>query len=109
MVQFGPSDYSQSMGIARGSNPDQVREAEKYVVETAHKRGIPARAEIRDADGARHYVEMGIRHFCVGWDVRVLHDWLTDNGKRMRDILADSGAVVPEPVEALAGKPQTGY
>jgi 4-hydroxy-2-oxoheptanedioate aldolase len=109
MVQFGPSDYSQSMGIARGSGGDQVREAERYVIDTAHKKGIPARAEIRDAGGARHYVEMGIRHFCVGWDVRVLHDWLTDNGKAMRDILADSGAVVPEPVGALAGKPQTGY
>src|SRR6185295_10598506 len=26
MVQFGPSDYSQSMGITRGSGGDQVRE-----------------------------------------------------------------------------------
>src|SRR5436305_7498040 len=51
MVQFGPSDYSMSIGMPRGHGSDQVREAERYTIETAHKRGIPARAEIRDAAG----------------------------------------------------------
>ena len=22
-----------------------------------------------------------MQHFCVGWDVRVLHDWFTEEGK----------------------------
>src|SRR5580765_3305757 len=59
MVQFGPSDYSMSIGMPRGRGSDQVREAEKYVVETSQRRGIPARAEIRDAGGAEHYLNMG--------------------------------------------------
>ena len=110
MVQFGPSDYSMSIGMPRQANNDRVREAERYVIETAHKRGIPARAEIRDAEGAARYLEMGVRHFCVGWDVRVLHDWLTDNGQRMREILKDAGAgTAAQPVAAGAARPQTGY
>src|ERR671932_1179154 len=48
MVQFGPSDYSTSIGMPGQSAHERVREAEKYVIETAHKRGMPARAEIRD-------------------------------------------------------------
>ncbi|HYW86928.1 MAG TPA: aldolase/citrate lyase family protein [Chloroflexota bacterium] len=109
MVQFGPSDYSMSIGMPRGHGSDRVREAEHYVIETAHKRGIPARAEIRDAGGAEHYLEMDVRHFCVGWDVRILHDWLTDNGKRMREVLASGGVAVGQADGALAGRPQTGY
>lgn len=99
MVQFGPSDYSMSLGLSRQTAQDQVREAETYVIETAHRMGIPARAEIRDAGGAQRYLEMGVKHFCVGWDVRVWHDWLTENGKAMRDLLSATGA--PQP--AVAG------
>jgi 4-hydroxy-2-oxoheptanedioate aldolase len=108
MVQFGPSDYAMSLGMPGQGSHERVREAEKYVVETSQRRGIPARAEIRDASGAQPYLDMGVRHFCVGWDVRVLHDWLTDNGQRMRDILAAGvGVGVAEPVGAA--RPQTGY
>jgi 2-keto-3-deoxy-L-rhamnonate aldolase RhmA len=110
MVQFGPSDYSMSLGIPGQGSHERVREAEKYVIETAHKRGIPARAEIRDAAGAARFLEMGVQHFCVGWDVRVLHDWFTDQGKAMHDLLnaAGNGQVVATPVGAGSSR-QTGY
>ena len=64
--------------------------------------GIPARAEIGDAGGARRYVEMGVQHFCVGWDVRVLHDWFTTQGKAMRDVLSGAGV----PVAASTNGPE---
>ncbi len=31
---------------------------------------------------------MGVRHFCMGWDMSILHDWFTETGKAMRDVLA---------------------
>lgn len=97
MVQFGPSDYSMSIGTPGGGR-EKVAEAERYTIETAHRLGIPARAEIRDASGARRFVEMGVKHFCVGWDVRVLHDWFTEQGQAMRDILANGvGAKSEQP------------
>jgi 2-keto-3-deoxy-L-rhamnonate aldolase RhmA len=110
MVQFGPSDYSMSIGIPGQGSHDKVREAEKYVIETAHKRGVPARAEIRDAGGAARFLEMGVEHFCVGWDVRVLHDWFTEQGKAMHDVLssASRGELAPTPVGAGSAR-QTGY
>src|ERR1700704_1018982 len=37
MVQFGPSDYSMSIGMPRQAGSDRVREAERYVIDTAHK------------------------------------------------------------------------
>lgn len=106
MVQFGPSDYSMSLGLSRATAQEQIREAETYVIETSHKLGIPARVEIRDASGAERYLEMGVKHFCVGWDVRVWHDWLTENGKAMRDLLAEAGA---QPVGAAAGRGESGH
>jgi 4-hydroxy-2-oxoheptanedioate aldolase len=110
MVQFGPSDYSMSLGMPGQAAHERVREAEKYVIETAHKRGIPARAEIRDAGGAERYLQMGVRHFCVGWDVRILHDWFTSQGKAMRELLGSAG--LPQLATAADGagnRPQSGY
>src|SRR3977135_3099093 len=99
MVQFGPSDYSMSIGIPGQGSNERVREAEKYVIETAHKRGIHAPAEIRDAAGAARFLEMGVQHFCVGWDVRVLHDWFTEQGKAMHDILSSGVGAPAEPTK----------
>ena len=109
MVQFGPSDYSMSLGIPGQGAHERVREAGKFTIETAQRRGIPARAEIRDASGAERYLEMGVRHFCVGWDVRILHDWFTDQGKAMQLLLAGDkdGQVVATP-EASA-RARSGY
>ena len=108
MVQFGPSDYSMSIGIPGQGSHERVREAEKFVIETAHKRGIPARAEIRDAAGAGRFLEMGVKHFCVGWDVRVLHDWFTEQGKAMQSLLSGAGnGQLTAPPSAIAR--QTGY
>jgi 4-hydroxy-2-oxoheptanedioate aldolase len=108
MVQFGPSDFSMSIGMPGQGSHERVREAEKYVVETSQRRGIPARAEIRDASAAQRYLEMGIRHFCVGWDVRILHDWFTDQGKMMQSLLsgATNGQVAAAPTSSAA---RTGY
>jgi 4-hydroxy-2-oxoheptanedioate aldolase len=30
---------------------------------------------------------MGVKHFCIGWDVRILHDWWQVNGDGMRAML----------------------
>jgi 2-keto-3-deoxy-L-rhamnonate aldolase RhmA len=90
MVQFGPSDYAMSVGLPGQGSHERVREAEQYVIDTAERRGIPARAEIRDAAAAQRYLEMGVRHFCVGWDVRILHDWFVTQGKAMHELLAGS-------------------
>jgi 2-keto-3-deoxy-L-rhamnonate aldolase RhmA len=84
MVQFGPADYAMSMGLSRLEEAEQIREAEEHVIATALRHGVAPRAEIADARGAEYYLNLGVRHFCVGHDVGILHNWFSDQGARMR-------------------------
>ena len=87
MVQFGPADYSMSLGLIGEFNHPRVREAEKYVIETALRMGIAPRAEISHPDECARYFEMGVKHFCIGTDVSVLFNWFRDCGKSMNQLL----------------------
>ena len=87
MVQFGPADYSMSIGLAGQRSHPKVREAERYVIETALKKGIAPRAEISEPAEAARYLEMGVKHFCIGTDVSILFNWFRDNGKAMNSVL----------------------
>src|SRR5215831_7333400 len=87
MVQFGPADYAMSIGLAGQWDHPRVKEAERYVIETALKKGIAPRAEIGRPEDAKKYLDMGVKHFCIGWDVSILFNWFTANGKAMRELL----------------------
>ncbi len=87
MVQFGPADYSMSLGIPGQFDHPRVREAERYVIETALKMGIAPRAEISRPAEAGKYLEMGVKHFCIGTDMCILFDWFKANGADMRKLL----------------------
>lgn len=87
MVQFGPADYSMSLGLAGQWNHPQVQEAERYVIATALKLDIAPRVEIGHPDEARKYLDLGVKHFCIGWDVGILFNWFRENGKAMRTLL----------------------
>ena len=87
MVQFGPADYSMSLGLTGQWNHPKIREAEKYVIETALKMGVAPRAEFSHPDECRRYLDMGVKHFCIGTDVNILFNWFRDNGKGMNDLL----------------------
>ena len=87
MVQFGASDFSMSIGkTAQYSHPD-VLAAETKTIQTALKKGLHPRVELRDPSQAQRYLEMGVKHFCIGWDVRILADWWDTKGAEMRKLL----------------------
>lgn len=88
MVQFGPADYSMSIGLAGQRGHPAVREAEQFVIETCLRKGIAPRAEIGNPADAERYLNMGVRHFCIGTDVSILYAWFRDNGARMREMLS---------------------
>lgn len=87
MVQFGPGDYSMSIGHPGQFDHPDVMKAEQRVIETALKVGVAPRAEIYSPEQAGKYLEMGVRHFCIGLDVFLLRDWFTANGRAMREVL----------------------
>ena len=42
MVQFGPADYSMSIGLPGQFKHPKVKEAERYVIETVAQAGSPS-------------------------------------------------------------------
>ena len=92
MVQFGSSDYSMSLGVTGQRGHPDVTRAERKTIETALKKGLHPRVELADINQAAPYIEMGVKHFCIGWDVRILHDWWRVNGEGMRAMLESPGA-----------------
>ena len=87
MVQFGPADYSMSIGLPGQWNHPRVIEAERHVIKTALRLGIAPRAEISHPNEAKVYLDQGVHHFCMGWDVSVLFDYFKTEGGALRDLL----------------------
>ena len=87
MVQWGPSDYSMSVGKAGQGGSPEIKAVEKRVIETCLAAGVPPRAEIGGADGAKYYLDLGVRHFCIGTDVSILFNWWKTNGDDLRKAL----------------------
>ena len=100
MVQFGASDFSMSIGKTGQYADAEVLAAEKKTIETALRMGLHPRVELRDPDQAGKDLAMGVKHFCIGWDVRILADWWDTKGAEMRGLL---GAKADAPAK-VAGK-----
>jgi 2-keto-3-deoxy-L-rhamnonate aldolase RhmA len=100
MVQFGGSDFSMSIGKPAQHGDPEVVAAEKFTIETALKMGKNPRVELRDPSQAAKYLDMGVQHFCIGWDVRILADWWDTKGAEMRDLIkGDKAAPAAKPVK----------
>lgn len=87
MVQFGPADYSISIGKPGQVRDQDVQKAHQLMIETALKKGIAPRVEISSFEQAKPFVEMGVRHFCIGWDTGIIFQWCRQQGQAMRDLL----------------------
>lgn len=87
MIQFGPSDYSMSVGLAGQRMHPSVLEARTHVNKVALKKGVQPRAELTDPSEAEHYLEYGVRHFCMAPDVAILARYYNQQGGAMRELL----------------------
>ncbi len=103
MVQFGPADYSMSIGIPGQFRHPKVKEAEKFVIETCQKMGVNPRAEINDPSQAKEYLDMGVKHFCMGNDTTVLFDWFKTKGKEIGNLVGRS------PSDEIGEEDRRGY
>ena len=91
MVQFGPGDYSMSIGIPRQWSHPRVKEAELKTIKTALKMGIRPRVEfgavMKDED-IEHYMDLGVLDFCLPGENAILYQWLNEHGKHLNDVLS---------------------
>ena len=104
MVQFGGSDFSMSIGKTGQHADPEVVAAETKTIKTALKMGLHPRVELRDPSAAAKYLDMGVKHFCIGWDVRILADWWDTQGAVMRKMLIGGETQQPVAVAAAAGR-----
>ena len=91
MVQFGPADYSMSIGIPGQWKDPRVKEAERYTIETSLKKGIAARVELSHFKDADPYLKMGVKHFCIGWDVDIIYQYCKEQGAAFAQALGRVG------------------
>jgi 2-keto-3-deoxy-L-rhamnonate aldolase RhmA len=89
MVQWGPADYAMSIGRVGERDTNFIRDTEKRVIRTCLSAGVRVRAEINGAEEAKYYADLGIRDFCLGYDLFALFTTLKDGGERLRTILAE--------------------
>jgi len=88
MVQFGPGDYSITIGKPGQRQDPEVQKAEQDMIELALKKGVNPRVEIASFEQAKPYVEMGVRHFCIGTDLKVIYGWCQQQAAGMQKLLA---------------------
>jgi len=87
MVQFGPSDFSVSIGRpGEGYRNPQITEAMERSYHAAKRRGIRIRAECNVED-MQKWIDLGCRDFCIGSDTAAIAAWAQSTGKAARETL----------------------
>ena len=93
MIQFGPNDFALSSGFNMRDGKDRLRAAEKKVIETAQKYGIRPRCELNSAEDARFYLDLGVKDFSLGLELRVLQGFLNREGDILLNLMAEKGLI----------------
>ena len=84
MVQFGPSDYSMSLGKNRDEYVAEYKAAERTMIKAALKHGVHPRCEIQTPEEAQYYIDLGVKHFSLGDQFKVLKKYWMEDGARLR-------------------------
>ena len=81
MVQWGGADYSMNIGTLR--DDPRVLAAKKKTFETAIKMNVPPRAEVESANEMKEYLDIGVKHFSVGTDIKILSNFWSREGEKI--------------------------
>lgn len=88
MVQFGSSDYSISIGKPGQTRDPEVQGAHEKMIKMALERGVHPRIEIGSFEHAKPFIDMGVRHFCIGWDMFTLAGWCRQQGEGIKELFS---------------------
>lgn len=87
MTQWGPADFGFSRGEPGLLHTPEIRPFEEKLIQKSLEYGIAPRIEIGEPEQAKRYVDLGIRHFCIGWDRFILEAGLKRIGEGMREVI----------------------
>ena len=88
MTQWGPSDWGFSHG--RALDPAEIRAGEELVIKKSIEYGVAPRIEIGSVEQAQRYLDLGVRHFCIGWDRFLVQAGFAALGEGLRGLLQDA-------------------
>ena len=89
MVQFGPSDYSMSMGWNASERLADTKAVERRMIQVALAHGVQPRCEIKSSEDAQYYIDLGVKHFCLGDEIRSHMTYIDTQGGALRQIIGD--------------------
>ncbi|MCR5810334.1 MAG: 2,4-dihydroxyhept-2-ene-1,7-dioic acid aldolase [Lachnospiraceae bacterium] len=89
MVQFGPSDYSMSLGRNSADIVSDWKAAERKMIETALRHGVRPRCEVLKPADLQYYIDLGVRDFSLGDEFKKLRELWVDDGAKMMEIVKD--------------------
>jgi len=87
MAQWGPADFGLSRGDPRMMFNDEIRPFEEQVIAKCIEHGVPPRIELATVADAQRYIDLGVRHFCIGWDRFILQTGLKSLGEGIRKLV----------------------
>ena len=87
MVQFGPADYSMSIGLPDQYDHPDVKKADESIIKIALEHGVRPRIEIAKWEDAKPYVDLGVRDFCISADVYVVAEFCKTSGDNLLKLL----------------------
>ena len=88
MVQFGPNDYSVSIGKQGTVGSPEIEKTQTDMIKMALKKGVRPRVEIPGPEDAKPYLDLGVRDFCMGWDNMAITQYCKQQGPAMRKLLS---------------------
>ena len=86
MTQWGPADFRFSKGPG-GMVDEDIRTYEELVIKKSIEYGVAPRIEIGEVEHAKRYIDLGVRHFCIGWDRFILATTFNLLGSGLRKVL----------------------
>ncbi len=87
MTQWGPADFGLSRGEPSLMDTPEIRPFEEKVIKKSLEYGVHPRIEIGSVDQADRYIQLGVRHFCIGWDRFIYQSGLVKIGEGIRKLV----------------------
>jgi 4-hydroxy-2-oxoheptanedioate aldolase len=86
LIQWGPADYSISRGRPHMMFQEDIIPIEEMVIQKCIEYDVAPRIEIGEVEKAKRYIDLGVRHFCIGWDRFILQAGLKNIGEGLRQL-----------------------
>ncbi|MBP2638536.1 MAG: 2,4-dihydroxyhept-2-ene,7-dioic acid aldolase [Firmicutes bacterium] len=87
IVQFGPYDYAMSCGINQDENIAEIKATERRMIEIALKHDVRPRCEIQNPNEAQYYIDLGVRDFNLGSELRIMQNYWRSEGQKLQDMI----------------------